>query len=75
MVIYDPANPVTRGYLHEIEAAALSFGVQISATVVRNAAEIEHAFDAFAGVPNGGLIPMTSLTINAHREQIIALAA
>jgi ABC-type uncharacterized transport system substrate-binding protein len=75
MVIYDPANPVTRGYLHEIEAAAPLFGVQISATVVRNAAEIEHAFDAFAGVPNGGLIPMTSLTINAHREQIIALAA
>src|SRR5439155_27083716 len=47
MVIYDPANPVTRGYLHEIEAAAPLFGVQISATVVRNAAEIEHAFDAF----------------------------
>ncbi len=74
-VIYDPANPNWAGYLRGIEARAPLFGVQLSATRVRNAEEIERAIDALARETNGGLIVGSSSLTGVHRELIIALAA
>jgi putative ABC transport system substrate-binding protein len=73
-VIYDPANPVSTGYLPMIDAGARSYGAQVIPTMVRDATEIEHAIVAVAREPNGGLIPLPSPLIFAQREQIISLA-
>jgi putative tryptophan/tyrosine transport system substrate-binding protein len=73
-VIYDPTNPETKEYLPVIEAAARSFGVQVSISVVRNAAEIERAIEEFAREPNGGLLPLPSPLMVVHRDLIISLA-
>jgi putative ABC transport system substrate-binding protein len=74
VVIYDPTNPETKEYLPVIEAAARSFGVQVSISVVRNAAEIERAIEEFAREPNGGLLPLPSPLMAVHRDLIISLA-
>ena len=72
-VIFDPAQPSSGGYLRVIEAWVSSFGIQFSA--VRNAAEIEHAINAFAAEPNGGVIVLPGGLLAVHRDLIIALAA
>ena len=74
-VIYDPANPAAAGYLHAIEPAAPSFGAQVSAAAVRDAAEIARAIEAFAAAPNGGLVVLPGAAAAVHRDLIIALAA
>jgi ABC-type uncharacterized transport system substrate-binding protein len=74
-VIYDLTNPETKEYLPVIEAAARSFGVQVSISVVRNAAEIERAIEEFTRGPNGGLIPLPTPLMAVHRDLIISLAA
>jgi putative tryptophan/tyrosine transport system substrate-binding protein len=73
-IIYDPANPETKEYLPVIEAAARSFGVQKSISVVRDAAEIERAIEEFAREPNGGLIPLPGPLMVVRRDLIISLA-
>jgi len=73
-IIYDPANPETKEYLPVIEAAARSFGVQISISVVGNDAEIERAIEEFAREPNGGLIPLPGPLMAVRRDLIISLA-
>jgi putative ABC transport system substrate-binding protein len=42
---------------------------------VRSAKEIEHAMEAFAREPNGGLLAVPETTVSLHRELIIGLAA
>jgi putative tryptophan/tyrosine transport system substrate-binding protein len=74
-IIFDPDNPSQTAYVQAIEAAAPSFGVQLTRADVRSVAEIERAINAFAQQPNGALLVVpNSLTI-VHRELIIALAA
>jgi putative tryptophan/tyrosine transport system substrate-binding protein len=73
--VYDPASANGSRYLAEVEAAAHSFGVQVSGVALRGAAEIERAINAFAREPNGGLVVQSSPAANVHRNQIIALAA
>jgi putative ABC transport system substrate-binding protein len=75
VILYDATNPNWPGYLHEIETAALSLGIELSTSAVRDAEAIERAFDAIAVGRNGGLIPLNSPTILANRELIISLAA
>jgi putative tryptophan/tyrosine transport system substrate-binding protein len=74
-VLYDPANPATAGYLHEIEPATPSFGVAVSTFTVRDEAEITRAIDGFAVEPSGGLMLLPGPVGAVHRELIIALAA
>jgi putative ABC transport system substrate-binding protein len=74
-VIFDPDNPSQPAYLQAIEAAAPSFGVQLTRAEVRNAAEIEHAINAFAQQPNGALLVAPNAVTILHRDLIIALAA
>jgi putative ABC transport system substrate-binding protein len=47
-VVFDPANPSWAAYLRPIEAAAPSFGVQLTPVGVRDAAEIKQRFAVFA---------------------------
>jgi putative ABC transport system substrate-binding protein len=74
-VIYDPANPAAAGYPRVIEPTAPSFGTQVSASAVRDAAEIARAIDGFAAEPNGGLVVLPGAAAAVNRDLIIALAA
>jgi putative tryptophan/tyrosine transport system substrate-binding protein len=70
-------NPAT-GYdyfLRAAEAMAPSLAIELVPSRVENAADIERAIESFAHVPNGGLVLPPDITINVHRDLIIALAA
>jgi putative ABC transport system substrate-binding protein len=73
-VVYDPATPSATGFLPLIEAASRSFGVDVFAHSIHNAAEIESVITAFASGPNGGVIAIPSALITAQRNLIISLA-
>src|SRR5271166_5011088 len=55
-VILDPDNLSQIAYWQGIEAAAPSFGAQLTRANVRDAADIERVISAFAQPPNGALI-------------------
>ena len=75
-VIYDPINPNWAGYVREIEAGAPSFGVQVSAYAVRDAAAIEQTIEVLAGKPDGGFIVVPGAPApTVHRKLIITLAS
>jgi putative ABC transport system substrate-binding protein len=61
--------------LRAIEAAAPSFGVQVSPGIVHDAGEIESAIEAIARTPNAGLIITPGIPINDRRKLIFALAS
>jgi putative ABC transport system substrate-binding protein len=67
-----PTNPIE---LPTIEAAAKSFGVQVSSAIVRDASEIESAIEAIAGKLNAGLMVFAGIPINDRRKLIFALAS
>jgi putative ABC transport system substrate-binding protein len=66
----EPFYPI---FLRQFEAGA-SLAAEISATPVRDEAEIEAAVTALAGKSGGGLIAASSPLINTHRGQIMVLA-
>jgi len=74
-VVFDPANPTWAAYLRPIEAAAPSFGVQLTPAAVRDAAEIKQRVAVFAREPNGAVIVFPSPVTIQYRESIIAAAA
>jgi putative ABC transport system substrate-binding protein len=74
-VLRDPAIATGIGQFAAIQSAAPSFGVELSALIVRDAGEIERAVIAFARRPNGGLIATASALATVHRQLIITLAA
>jgi putative tryptophan/tyrosine transport system substrate-binding protein len=69
-------NPQTAAYypffLREFGANAASLAAEISATPVRDGAEIEAAAAALAREPGGGLIAGPDPFLNAHRGVVIA---
>ena len=71
-------NPETAPYypvfLRELGASGSSLASQVSASPVRNEAEIETAAVALAREPGGGLIAAPDPFINTHRAFIISLA-
>jgi putative ABC transport system substrate-binding protein len=74
-VVFDPANPSWAAYLRTIEAAASSFGVQLTPVGVRDAAEIKQRVAVFAREPNGAVVVFPSPVTVQHRESIISAAA
>jgi putative ABC transport system substrate-binding protein len=74
-VLLDPDNPSQIQYLQGVEAAAQTFGVQVTRADVRNAADIEVAINDFAQQPNGALVVAPTAVTLLHRDLIIALAA
>jgi putative tryptophan/tyrosine transport system substrate-binding protein len=62
-------------FVRSAQAVASSFAVEVVASHVETAADIERAIESIARVPDSGLIfPPDSLTVT-HRDLIIALAA
>jgi putative ABC transport system substrate-binding protein len=74
-VIFEPDNPASAIYLRAIETVAPSFGLRLSLTGVRDAADIERSIDMFAREPNGALIVLPNTIAQLHSKLIIALAA
>jgi putative ABC transport system substrate-binding protein len=72
------ANPKVTSYdyfLQAAQTAAPSLAIELVASPVENAADIERIIDALPRTPNSGLVlPPDATTIN-HRDLIIALAA
>jgi putative tryptophan/tyrosine transport system substrate-binding protein len=62
-------------YLRAAEAVAPSLAIELVPTPVDTAAEIERAIEAFARVPDGGLIVLPDPLTNTHSALIVALAA
>jgi putative ABC transport system substrate-binding protein len=74
-VIFDSSNAGNPAYLEAIEAAALTFKVQVTRADVRNADEIKRAITTFAEQPSGAVVVVPSAPTIHHRDLIIALAA
>jgi putative ABC transport system substrate-binding protein len=69
-------TPVHVGFLHAAEAAASSFGLEITALGVHNSSEIERAITGFAAAgDNGGLIGAPHAITLENRDLIIRLAS
>jgi putative tryptophan/tyrosine transport system substrate-binding protein len=75
MFIVSRNNAAWPGFWRVIEAAAPSFGVEVSTADFDDAAEIEGAIAAFARERNGGLIVQPDQVTVVHRELISTLAA
>ena len=73
-VVFDPATPSWTAFLRTIEAAAPSFGVQLTPASVRDATEIDQRIAAFAREPNDALVVFLSGVTLKGRELIIAAA-
>jgi putative tryptophan/tyrosine transport system substrate-binding protein len=74
-VIRDPEISAGTGQFGAIQAAASSFGLEVTAVSPRKTDEIERAIAAFSRTPNGGLITTSSALAVIHRDLIIGLAA
>jgi putative ABC transport system substrate-binding protein len=73
-VLRDAAIPEV-GQFATIQAAAPTFGVQVSPIGARGADDIEGVITAFARSPNGGLIVPGSAMAAVHHNRIVTLAA
>jgi len=73
-ILRDPSIAAGSGQLGAIQSVAPSLGVELSPFGVRDGGEIERAIDAFARVPNSGLIVTGTPLATVHRDLIIALA-
>jgi ABC-type uncharacterized transport system substrate-binding protein len=74
-LVFDPATPSWTAFLRTVEAAAPSFGVQLTPAGVRDAVEIEHRIAAFAGEPNGALVVVPNPVTIKDRKLIVEAAA
>jgi putative ABC transport system substrate-binding protein len=72
-LMYEPG--VTVFYLHAAEALAPSLAIELVPSPVGNAADIEHAIESCARIPNSGLIVAPNLTTQSHRDLVITLTA
>ena len=74
-IVRDPAITAGIGMWGAIQSVSPSVAIEVSPINVGSADEIERAFTAFAGSPNGGLILTGSALAVVHRDLIVALAA
>jgi len=74
-ILRDPSIPGGAGQTGAIQAATSSFGVELKALDVRDAATIEHGLSTFAREPNNGLIVLSSPAASVHHKLIVDLAA
>jgi putative tryptophan/tyrosine transport system substrate-binding protein len=74
-LIFNPDNPATIGYSRLFKDAAATLSIQPIVLPVHQPAEIERAMGDFSREPNGGALFPPDLTMVAHRELIVSLAA
>jgi putative tryptophan/tyrosine transport system substrate-binding protein len=72
-IIRNAANPAGLAIFGALQNAARSLGVETSPVNVRDAREIERSVEAFARLPNGGLV--VTQTASLYRDLIVAVAA
>ncbi|MGV7217940.1 ABC transporter substrate-binding protein [Bradyrhizobium sp. UFLA05-112] len=73
-LIFNPdTTPFYPAFLRELEAARTSLALELSASPVRDEAEVEAAITALAREPGGALIVAPDAFINNHRRAVIAL--
>jgi putative ABC transport system substrate-binding protein len=75
LVLVNAGNAGNAGRLRVLEATAPSFGVRLSSSAIRGAADIASAIEPLTSEPNVGLIAMPAAPINELRTMIFALAA
>jgi putative ABC transport system substrate-binding protein len=75
LVMYDPTIPPAAGFVATLEQAASASAVQISATAVRNAGDIELFFANAGDTAKLGAIELPGSIMAAHRKLILGLAA
>ena len=73
-LVFNPQTSSAALYLPSIEAAAMSFAVQLVKTPIRDSAELEGAITALGREPGNGLMFVPDNFISAHRELITGLA-
>jgi putative ABC transport system substrate-binding protein len=74
-LVADPKSPVYDYFLRSANAAAPSLAIKLVPSPVENAADIERILDAFARVPDSGLVLPPDITTITHRDLVLALAA
>jgi putative tryptophan/tyrosine transport system substrate-binding protein len=74
-VVFNPDQSPQVAMWGAVEAVAPSLGVRLTAIEVHDALEIEHPIEAFARVPDGGLMVLPNPVTVMHRNLIIELAA
>ncbi len=73
-LMFNPdTTPFYPAFLHELEAVHKSLSVELSASPVRDEAEVEAAITALAREPGGSLIAAPDAFINNHRRVIMTL--
>jgi ABC-type uncharacterized transport system substrate-binding protein len=76
IVINPRTGPPYDYFLREAQKAASSLAIEVVLTVIGNTtAHIERPIEAFAAVPNGGLVFPPDSNTTVHRDRLIALAA
>jgi putative ABC transport system substrate-binding protein len=74
--LYNPTTATyAEYYLNPLKAAAGSFGMEAIAAPVRDTSGLEAVVVAQAREPNGGLVVIPDAFLNAHRAEVISLAA
>ena len=74
-LLFNPQTaPFYPSFLRELRASAGSVVAELSATPVRDVAELEAAITAFAREPAGGVIAAPDPFINTHRGVVMALS-
>jgi putative tryptophan/tyrosine transport system substrate-binding protein len=75
-VVGNPKTVPLGYFLRAAADAALALGIEVVSTPIENNdAEIARAMEAFAKLPDGGLLVVPDPTPTAHRDLIITLAA
>ena len=73
-VLVNAGNIANASRLRAIQQSAPSLGVEVSSIDIRDAGDVERAFESVAREPNGGLIVTPGAPISDHRKVIFALA-
>ncbi len=73
-VMQNPDHPAWNAYLRAIRAMASGMGVEVTPAPANSLAEVEAGLDAFARVPNGGLVILPSPVGTLHRAAIAEAA-
>jgi len=74
-VMFNPANPVYNPVLRALESIGREMGVQVMRLGVREAGDIDGAFDVARRERIGGLLVLRDSVLISHRERLLGLAA
>jgi putative ABC transport system substrate-binding protein len=75
-ILFNPTTaPFAEIYLDPFKAAGSTLGLQVNAGRVQDGASLEAVIAALGEEPTGGLIAMPDSFLNAHRAELISLAA